>query len=319
MSNLPPIPAPPTSLAEASTSLQALWDYMQPAFDHIFRSPTSDPAKVPPIDAAYYIWVSTALYNYRTSPRRPASLNENARMRMPGSDVYERVDAYLASIAQELMSGAPQDAHALIPYLLSTYTRFTTSAAVLHRMLNYINSHFVTPELNRGHGWLGRHEIPDQNPKKPRRGGNWREGVKARFAELRAAELKKWGWEEGDPADVLAEAQTCAEAASGLDRVVPLASLARRRFRTEVLEPLLKVPGAGAGMEQSGNGRLDNAVAELLDLTTTQSLGERAQLAQIMARMLRMCGMQPDHPLRRRLDSDGYTGMSPKRYPTVSC
>ncbi|KAA1474324.1 hypothetical protein DENSPDRAFT_840903, partial [Dentipellis sp. KUC8613] len=97
---------------------------------------------------------------------------------------------------------------------------------------------------------------------------------------------KKWGWKEGDPGAVLAQAEVCAEAASGLDRgIVSVASLAHRRFRTEGLEPLLKAAG-----EQSGKGRLDDALTELLKSTS----GDRAQLVQDTAHMVRMCGIQSD-------------------------
>ncbi|TFY66686.1 hypothetical protein EVG20_g4406 [Dentipellis fragilis] len=302
MSSPLPMPAPPTNLAEASASLQALWDYTQPALDHMLRSPTNDPTEVPAIDASYYIWISTALYNYWTCSRRPASSS------------YETVP----SVAQELLLGAPQDAHALIRYILPTYTRYATGTAVLHRMLNYTNRFYVKAELDNGYGWLGWREIPSQDQNKA--GTKWREVVKANFAELRTTELKKWGWEEGDPEEVLAQAEACAEAASELDRTVPLASLAHRRFRTEVLEPLLKVSGAGAGTKQSQEpeGRLGDAVAELLESTTSDGLEERAQLAQDMARMLRMCGIQPDHPVRKRLDRDGYTGAVAHHAPTAT-
>lgn len=51
-------------------------------------------------------------------------------------------------------------------------------------------------------------------------------------------ELKKWEYKDGDSREnAVAEAR--AEAASPLGRIVPVSSLAHRRFRIEVLEPLL--------------------------------------------------------------------------------
>jgi len=140
-----------------------------------------------------------------------------------------------------------------------------------------------------------------------------RKKITAKLREHRALELKKWGYTEGDPPEQLAQAEASAEAASGHDRIVPLTSLAHRRFRTEVLEPLLTVPkGEGKGKDRGSpapeggkpagpKGRLARAVKELLESGVNDEQ-ERKRLAKEMAGMLRMVGIRPDHPLRKRLD-----------------
>ena len=60
--------------------------------------------------------------------------------------------------------------------------------------------------------------------------------IAEKMRERRAAELRRWGAPEG------ATAEQLALAGSARDCVVPVLSLAYRRFRTEVLEPRLAVP-----------------------------------------------------------------------------
>ena len=87
------------------------------------------------------------------------------------------------------------------------------------------------------------------------------------------SELKKWGYKDGvSKANAAAEAR--AEAASPLDHIVPISSLAHRRFRTEVLEaPLLyndsirpknKLKSLTAHSLILPKGRLARAVQNLL-------------------------------------------------------
>ena len=62
----------------------------------------------------------------------------------------------------------------------------------------------------------------------------------------------RWGW-NGNTSDTdsISKAEAAAEAGAPPDRVVPLAALAQRRFRIEVLEPLLMVPKA----KKKGKGK----------------------------------------------------------------
>ena len=51
----PPLPNPSTSSANPAASLPALWSYLQPALDHMVRSPTNNPSKAPAIEVSYPI------------------------------------------------------------------------------------------------------------------------------------------------------------------------------------------------------------------------------------------------------------------------
>jgi len=136
----------------------------------------------------------------------------------------------------------------------------------------------------------------------------------------RDGELKRWGW-DGTPADI-PRAEAAAEAASPPDRIIPLASLAQRRFRLEIIEPLLTVPkakkrskgkgkakeGAAAAYQAAGGvvekpgpkGRLARAVKALLESDTIQE-EERIQMASELAEMLRATGVPPEQLLCRKL------------------
>jgi hypothetical protein len=136
-----------------------------------------------------------------------------------------------------------------------------------------------------------------------------------RLRARRDGELARWGW-DGTP-DGVPRAEAAAEAASAPDRVVPLASLAQRRFRLEVIEPLLMVPkakrknkgktkskggsgSAGAGEKPGPKGRLARAVKELLEGDAVEP-EERARMVRGLGEMLRAAGVPPEQPLCRKL------------------
>lgn len=141
-----------------------------------------------------------------------------------------------------------------------------------------------------------------------------REMMALRLQQRRTEELKKWGYTEGDPPDALAVAEASVEAASPLDRVVPLSSLAYRRFRTEVMEPLLAVPKAKAksrskrgrrtaangNTPQGPKGRLARSVKALLE----EQGGDREEQRRIVEGIslcLQSVGVRPDHLLRIKM------------------
>lgn len=344
MSNLNLLPNPRIGSANPSASLSALWGYTQPALDHIIRSPVDDPSKAPAVDVNYHIGLHTALYNYFTTGHhtsllpapphlsigasRPSSRDISATAPL-GCDVYDRLDAYLADVAREVLQDAPTDDSALLHYLVPRFARYSAGAQSINRLLNYVNRQYVRRAVDEDRGWL---RISDLIVSEAIVGGggdcvqplglgsavSHRE-ITERMREWRTAELRRWGAPlEGATAEQLARAEACAEAASAVDRVVPILSLAYRRFRKEVLEPLLVVPkararrkkkGGGAGRatpvgpaaEDGPRGRLARAVKELLESGAGDGGEERDRLAGDVANMLMRTGIRPDHPLRRRL------------------
>ncbi|KAH9982162.1 hypothetical protein BGW80DRAFT_1161700 [Lactifluus volemus] len=351
MSNL--LPNPQTGSANPSASLSALWNYIKPALDHIIRSPTSNLAKAPAVDVDYHMGIHTALYNFFTTQvsgssvppphdtiaastnhtGTPRSSSRSTAVRPPGYDVYDQLDTYFADVAREVLLAAPTDDSTLVQYLVPSFIRYSTGAQSINRLLNYVNRQFVKRAVDEDKGWLRIGDILSE-PVSAAAAAAGEEGagvhrldgtashrkITERMRERRTVELRRWGAPDaGGTAEQLAQAEACAEAASASGRVVPVLSLAYRRFRTEVLEPLLVVPKPkgeekkkrkgkrkkkgrddAATSAVGPRGRLARAVKELLESKGGDE-EEQNRLASEMADMLMHTGVHGDHPLRRRL------------------
>ncbi len=345
------LPNPETGSANPSASLPALWAYIQPALDHIIRSPTNDLSKAPAVDVNYHMGIHTALYNYFTThvtpaPPHPLSTAKEAlpptpprassTALPPGHDIYDKLDAYFAEVAREVLLGAPMDDSALVHYLVPCFIRYAAGAQSINRLLNYVNRQYVRRAVDEDKGWLRFGDIvsselaegPGAREDGPGCTGSHKR-IAEKMRERRAAELRRWGAPEGATTEQLALAEACAEAASAPEHVVPVLSLAYRRFRTEVLEPLIAVPkpkkqskkkknkgkqgddgpttvavnGSVAEADEATTGpkgRLARSVKELLESKGGDE-EEQNRLAFEMAEMLMRAGIRLDHPLRRRL------------------
>ncbi|EMD41545.1 hypothetical protein CERSUDRAFT_33410, partial [Gelatoporia subvermispora B] len=319
----PPLPNPSSGSANPSASLPALWGYLQPALDHIVRSPTNNTSKAPSIEVSYHMGVHTAVYNYFTTHSDPGGHGPVAGLGMlspraadkakaSGTDLYEQLDRYYADAARELYLGAPHDDGDLIHYLLPCFQRYSAGAQSVSRLLNYVNRHYVKRAVDEDRGWLRLADVLDAVARTLQE-DDTREKIQRRLRERRVEELRKWGYDGGGDATLLAQAEACAEAASPPDRIIPLASVAYRRFRIEVVEPLLAVPklkGKGKKKRPPPNGdkapnlprgRLARAVKELLEAKGGNE-DEKRRLAGELAIMLRTVGVKTDHPLRKKVD-----------------
>lgn len=241
-----------------------------------------------------------------------ANSNNTATLGVTGTDVYVQLDKYFADACLEIALGAPLDDITLIEYLVPSFNRFHAGAQSANRLLNYVNRHYVKRAVDEDRGWLRRSDLLNSITKAL---GTEDPFVTQEYREKRLEELKKWGANEGASPERIAFAEACAEAASPTDRVVPILSMAHRRFRTEFVEVLLATPkmkGKGkakASKSASGpssvlnrpKGRLARAVKELLE---SQQIGEekRYQLVSGVARTLELIGIRDDHLLRKRLD-----------------
>jgi len=139
-----------------------------------------------------------------------------------------------------------------------------------------------------------------------------RQKIADKFRERRFEELRKWGHVPDGDAASLARAEARAEAASTPDRIVPVASLGMRRWRTDFVEPLLAPPvgakkkksrasGSANGKSAAPKGRLARAVRVLTEDTDVSTLEERRALATIVHDSLPDCGVRMDHPVRKKL------------------
>ncbi|KZT22119.1 hypothetical protein NEOLEDRAFT_1138463 [Neolentinus lepideus HHB14362 ss-1] len=263
--------------------------------------------------------IHTAVYNYFTSRSTevqyapPPSPKGKGTTAQSGMDLYQQLDDYLGNAAHEVLLGTPHDDSTLVHYLIPCFNRYAAGARSVHRLLNYVNRHYVKRAVDEDRGWLRLNDVLDAVAKTITEGDN-REKISQRLKERRTEELRKWGYVDGGSAELLAQAESYAEAASPPDRVVPLLSLAYRRFRIDCIEPLLAIPKVkkkggknkrpppSNGDKSPGpKGRLARSVKELLESKGGDE-DERRRLANELAMCLRTCGVRADHPLRKRLD-----------------
>ncbi|KAL1755003.1 FAD binding domain-containing protein [Schizophyllum commune] len=379
----PPLPSPATGSANPASSLQALWPYISPALDHMFTTPAEDedPARAPAIDVGWYSGIHSNVYNYCTAQSATADS-------LSGADLYTQLDRYFAATARDVLLAAPAadasppSALALPRFLGPAFARYNAAARAAGRLLHYLDRHYVKRAVDEDRGWLRAADAFAGAPPPP---GLPRAELAARLRAYRLIVLKSWGWDEveGDAA-ARALAEAAAEAGSAPDRVVPVNAMALRRFRTEVVDPLLAVPkgkgkkkakkrqgadprgrlaravkallepeneeqenvqptedvqgeaggggsvaaqGSSVGMQGSGSASASGSVAAGSSARASGSGGgvsassssssscstscirpapcsdeERLRLAQDLANMLRLVGVRPDHPLRKKLD-----------------
>jgi hypothetical protein len=274
------------------------------------------------VDVSYHMGIHTALYNYftnhaTTSPAppppshpskcasAPTSFRGSSGALTPGHDVYDRLDAYFADVAREVLLGAPLDDSLLVHYLVPCFIRYSAGAQSIHRLLNYVNRQYVRRAVDEDKGWLRIGDIisaelaeslavaPGAGEGRGRDGRDDRPGsadahrrIAEKMHERRAAELRRWGAPDGATTEQLAVAEACAEAASAPERVVPVLSLAYRRFRTEVLEPLLAVPkpkGEGNKKKKGKGKQAAAAAAAAAGAGGSNSIGAAAAAPVIVA------------------------------------
>lgn len=322
-----PMKNPSAGSANPAASFPALWNYIEPALDHIVRSPTNDNLKAPAIDVAYHMGIHTAVYNYFTSSRfemdtlsAGASGSSSGEATPPstphGADLYEKLDKYYSDICHELLANTPVDDSTLIYYLVPCFNRYSAGANSVNRLLNYVNRQYVKRAVEEDRGWLRFSDILKVMAQTVKE-NDPREGISKKLKERRMVELKKWGLKDGGGSEEISQAEAAAEAASSLDRVIPLQSMAHRRFREEVIKPLLalprgkgkkkpkKSPGTTSTDVTENNGpksRLARAVKVLTESTELESESERKALAQDLNNLLGMVGIPNDHALRKRLE-----------------
>ncbi|KAJ1304947.1 hypothetical protein OPQ81_006080 [Rhizoctonia solani] len=224
------------SPAPTSGNLDQVWAFVQPALCHILSAPTpnGEPAR---IDAEYYSYIYTTLYNLSTaapngrsvsgttghalaglaalrlfSNPRSNSAGKQRDLESPESDSvtnqidygpYLRLEGTFRRHAQNVLDNAPANDSQLIDYLLAQYERYNRSAAYISRLFSYLHRHFVRRMVSAGHGWLDtapRETIGELVRSPPIRRPTERELEERIANEIRVrrlAELKKWGYTPG--------------------------------------------------------------------------------------------------------------------------
>lgn len=294
MSTITLLPVPLANRSNPEPSLSTLWLHI---LDLIIRFSWDDTKinHVSPITIEHRMDVHTACYNYLTA--------QNRSTQMRGRDLYKKIDTFYSDTARELVLHIPDDHVTIIHYVLSTFDHYHTAAIAIQKLLNAVNSQYVHFTPNEDKWWFGIGDGIASTAKEPFPPQRLSQKV------MVANELKRWGYKDGGSAELRAQAWACAEAASSPNRIVPLSSLAMRRFRTDFLQliwevPLMRVnrgedkPVLDGDVQFAPNGRLLHAIGELLE---RDAGAKNLQLAVRLDSMLNTVGIRVDHPLRKKL------------------
>lgn len=247
--------------------------------------------------------------------------NHGKEVALSGSDLYQQLDRYLGEVCLELFRAAPQDDAALIHYLVPAFTRYTSGSQSVNRLLQYVNRHYVKRAVDDDRGWLRLNDVLETVAKSIT-SDDTREKISKKLREKKAEELRAWGYVEGSSPEQMQAAEAAAEAGSAADRVVPLSTLALRRFRMDSIEPLLAIPkgkkakanakkkaaaAIASGVPPPPKGRLARAVKYLLESDDINE-ADRRKMAIALSELLRKVGIRVDHVLRKKLDKYIGTG-----------
>jgi hypothetical protein len=306
-----PIASTSRSTNSEFSSFPAVWSYILPALDHIMKSPT-DGTHPPVLDVKYHMGVYTVVYNFATASRTEKPGNRFAahgynfgftseddeediadeerdweagkmdRVKsMVGWELYNKLDEYFRTVARDVRENAPADDADLLDYYLKSWTRYNTGVGIVHRLFAYLNRHFITRAADEGVGWLCLADVLKRQRRKAKK-GTMKDIEK--LEQRKKEELKKWGF-DGGTEDQRKAAEACAEAASGLDRIVGVGSMARRRWRLEVVEPFLgsAVPPLEIALdevkekvegEEEKDGTPSSPLSHTADSSTTLAVSE---------------------------------------------
>ncbi|KAF8996330.1 hypothetical protein BDQ17DRAFT_1330007 [Cyathus striatus] len=248
--------------SEPAPTLSSVTSVLTPIFDGIFTNiEAKDGAKV---DNAAYIQVHTACYKYLTTARRkphqhsdigigighvageePSDLQppteeqieDNARNHTLGADLYKFLDEYLLhkvlAIASDLAT--KDNKIDIMKHILQEFKWYQTNTRVIARMLGYLDRYYVLTVSQEGAGWLRESDL-DAELLEPKESFY----VSKAYKQKEEEHLVKWGYTKGPGIGISRDdALSSAQSASSPNRIIPLQQLALRRFRTEVVEPLI--------------------------------------------------------------------------------
>jgi hypothetical protein len=169
-------------------------------FHHILGSTNDDSEETPtlPIAMDYYMGIHTHCYNYLSTQSKSSTGSDKCRSIQYMKELYEKLDEHFAYAARELFTGAPDNA-ALVQYITACFKRYSVGARSIRRLLKYLDENYVPPATEEGKGWFDD-DMADVVAKAGTRYFVTRK-------DPRIEELKKWGYEEGGPTELLVRAE----------------------------------------------------------------------------------------------------------------
>jgi len=152
---------------------------LQPALDHLLA--TKDAPQSPSaLEPAYHMGIHTAIYNYFTSQSQndtgrrgrqsadpgqsssPAGSRVELKPTKSSPDLYQLLDKYLQSTVQDIFQTIPSGGESLVRYYVTQFERFAAGMQSIHRLLNYINRHYVKRAQDEDRGWIRMVDVLDE-------------------------------------------------------------------------------------------------------------------------------------------------------------
>lgn len=293
-------------------SIDEVWATLKPFFDTLLTSNARD----------LQMWsqAHTTAFNYLTTvPQATEGPDGNRSANLIGMKLYSRVQDYFSVHAQtclvEINANANANASeeegevdALVRMLLRVFARYSRGVKSINRVLDTLNRYWVKREGDENKGWP---MVPntDLDPDPDRGFPMGEQHLQVRMQEKKREELESvWGCkydQEGKALDSEEEQRVTesAQAASPLDRIVPVSAVAYRQFRLQVVEPLMEV-GNNDSEGTTGRARLVHATDEWLQRERDDSEKEGGFTRRDFGELLRLCGVYPTHELRRMVGDE---------------
>ncbi|KAF9045642.1 hypothetical protein BDP27DRAFT_1346600, partial [Rhodocollybia butyracea] len=240
---------------------ESFWATAGPALEHIFDSPDI------PVDIETYSSVYSKCFNYQSSKAQRSSppsqgFRNGLQIAVPASTVpmhrvdpedkhgmagYRKVDDFFAERAKKIFDNVPDNSSSeLVRYIITEFARFSAAVQTSSRMLVYMQRMFITQLIQEGCGWstAGMPVVTVHN--------------RSFLAEIREQKAERWGYKKDSDSNLGTwdEVESWAEAGSPLDCIVPIPSLAFRRFRIIFLEPLLSSDRLSVAVDELLTGEL---------------------------------------------------------------
>ncbi len=187
--------------------------------------------------------VYTIIYNFATASRIEKTPQTSTSALLSHFDLD--LEEYFRGIAREIHSRMPNDDSELLAYYLSAYTRYSSGVAIINRQFAYLNRHFINRAIEEGMGWISLQDVLLKSEREKRKDGK-KTNKDVELLDARKKEiLRHWGFDGGSN-EQRRFAESCAEANSPSEKIVPVASLAHRCWRLEVIEPFLSASKSSA-------------------------------------------------------------------------
>ncbi|KIO27081.1 hypothetical protein M407DRAFT_23623 [Tulasnella calospora MUT 4182] len=333
----------PIRTAHQTDDLAAVMDYLQPAFQHLLRTNLSyvlrESLDRPLIHPTYAQSVQDLVQMLQTQHQREGHLSAL----QTGEEIMKRMDAnfqgactqwkgFLLHAASTSPGTGLEGAMGLtsavkgkrfLDLYLPASGYFRDNVKVMDFMMSPLNSHYVClKDASRGgYSWMNEDERKYVDQATPidnasRKSATAKKGNKGEHVNqserLRRIDevLCKWGYEpeRGGGTKERAEAILCAQAATTTEVAIPVIAAAMRRWRLELLEPLLvEMPTLGNIDHNMSGGPTPPERGVFWDVLeyvrTVQNLRQKQVLAAELVLSFNNAGISPFHKIVQELEA----------------